>query len=175
MSEFNTKEVHHVSPDPYEISYIMGGGNADRFKEIGVKIDRIGLNGVSFTSKNEEEINFEKFNPLMEEILTRYRKNVRRAVYITSDEVAYFRGSESVHLKKVKDSTMVDHVFFNNRESENGIMMVEVAVVGNSLCVDRFMSELLKSISSFKQKKLGYKPPPRSERRPKKDDVPDEE
>lgn len=172
MSEFNRQEFHHTSTDPYEISYIMGGGNGDRFKEISVKITRVGLNGISFSSTNGEDIDFTKLNPLMEEILTRYRKNVRRAVYITSDEVAYFRGKDSSHLKKVRDSTMVEHVFFNNRESEDGIMMVEVAVLGNSLCVDRFMSELLKSISSFKQKKLGYKPPPRPERRSNKEDSP---
>jgi len=144
----------------------MGGDNREKFDEINVKIARVGLNGISFSS-GEGEIDLEKFNPLMEDIITRYRKNVRRSVYIKSEEVAYFRGAESSHLKKIKDSTLIEHVFFNNRESEDGIMMVEVAVVGNNLCVDRFMWELLKSISSFKQKQLKYTPPPRPERRQK--------
>lgn len=161
----DNKIIHHASPDPFEINFIMGGGNKERFEEIGVRIERPGMNGITFTStKKNKGINMTKFNEMMEEILTKYRKNIRRSIYITSDEVAYFRGSESNHLKKVKENTMVEHVFFNNKDDENGNTMVEVAVIGNSLCVDRFMSELLRSISSFKQKKLGFKPPPRPER-----------
>ena len=168
MSDPSNKSFHHGSSDPFEISYIIGGGNIDKFKDIGVRTERLSLTVIQFTSMTDKNIDFEKFNPIMTDILSRYRKNIRRSVYITSDEVAYFRGSESSHLKKIKESSMVEHVFFNNRESEDGTLMVEVAIVGNSLCVDRFMSELLKSVSSFKQKRLNYKPPPRPERPSKK-------
>jgi hypothetical protein len=167
-------QVTHGSADPSEITYILGGDNVQAFEDLGVKVERTAINEVVFTAKNAKTLG--RAEPKLKEILDRYRKPVRRSVVISKDMVACFRGAKSVHLNAVKSKTGVLNVYFNNKTSENGVEMVEVAVVGIKPCVDHFMFELLKSVSFFLQREAKFKMPPRPPRKEfKKEENEDED
>ena len=155
--------VQHYSADPFEISFILGGGNKDKFDELGVTAKRDSLYQITFTAKDEE--NFDPLYPLLKEIMERYRRKTVRTIVVTSQQVAFFRGAKSVHLNQSMKKSGVENVFFNDRDAkkEDGTTtkMVEIAVLGTIPCINKFMAEVLNSILSFQLRELKLEMPPR--------------
>ncbi len=155
----DTTSFVHTSADPFEITFILGGGNQEKFSELGVDATKDSPHQITFST--EDEKNFEKLYKEMDKILTNYRKPKRRAVFVTPRQVAFFRGKESVHLNHVKKVSMVENVFFNNRSAKDGTEMVEVAVIGEIPCINKFFSELLNSLLTFSMRENNIEIPPR--------------
>ena len=158
-----TKDIPHYSADPFEISFLIGGRNEKKLEEMGITFVRNGSNQVTFSS--EDESNFEELYPFLDEILLKYRTPTVRTVLLRPEQVAYARGKNSCHLDRMKGASLVENVFFNDREAKgkDGSMtkMVEVAVLGTIPCINKFMSELLSSVLSFQFREMEIEPPER--------------
>lgn len=161
--QVETPSVQHFSADPFEISFILGGGNKDKFSELGVTVERNSLHQITFTAKDEDD--FDPLYPLLKEILERYRRKTVRTIVVTPQQVAFIRGGKSVHLNRIKETSGVENVFFNDRDAkkEDGTTtkMVEIAVLGTIPCINKFMAEVLSSILSFQLRELKLEMPPR--------------
>lgn len=151
----------HFSKDRDEIEYISDRRNRDKFRSFNVKMRREGPENLVFSSETQEDLDEAAHE--LEQIRTRYYKPITKKVVITKDQVGYFRGKESKHHEQVKEKTHVDNVYFNNIVDANNIEMVQVVVFGSRPSVDKFMSEVLRSISNLTQKQLGFEMPSEEE------------
>lgn len=153
----------HASADPFEISYIMGGKNKEQFSEMNIRAKRDNPNQITFST--DDESNFEDLYPLLDEILSKYRSTTIRTAPVRPEQVAFFRGKESVHLQRIKEMSMIDNVFFNDRTAKgkdgSEVKMVEVTVLGTVPCINKFMTELLNSILNFQLREMEIEMPPR--------------
>ncbi len=154
-------QFFHFSKDRDEIEYIFDRRNRDKFRSMGVKMRREGPENLVFTGDSTEVL--EKAAHELDQIRGRFFKPITKKVVVTKDQVGYFRGRESKHFEQVKEKTYVDNVYFNNIFDKNDIEMVQIVVYGSRPSVDKFMSEVLRSVSSLTQKQLGFEMPSEEE------------
>lgn len=146
-----------------EIEYIYDLRNRDKFRSMKVKMHQESPETLVFTADSEESL--ERAAEELEQIRERFYKPITKKVLVTKDEVSYFRGKDSAHSKLVTKDTRVEKVYFNNIVDKNDVEMVQIVVYGSRPSVDKFMSEVLRSISSLTQKKLNFEMPSEEELR----------
>ena len=157
----DSPQFFHFSKDRDEIKYIFDRRNQDKFSSMGVKMRRESPENLIFSGDSSESL--EKAASELDQIRARFFKPITKKVVVTKDQVGYFRGKESKHFEQVKEMTYVDNVYFNNIFDHNNIEMVQIVAFGSRPSVDKFMSEVLRSISSLTQKQLGFEMPSEEE------------
>lgn len=151
----------HSSKDCDEIKYIYDKRNQDKLRSLGVKMRREGPEILVFSGESQESL--QKGFEEVEQIRARYFKPIVKRVYVTKDQVGYFRGKESKHSKQVEEMTHVDKVNFWNIKDRNGVEMVRIEVRGSRPSVDKFMTEVLRSVSNLTQRQLEFEAPSEEE------------
>ena len=154
-------EFVHFSKDRDEIKYIFDRRNQEKFKTMGVEMHREGPENLIFTADSTESL--EKAVSELDQIRARFFKPITKKVMVTKDQVGYIRGKGSKHLEQMKKTSYVEHVFFNNIVDKNDVEMVQITVYGSRPSVDKFLSEVLRSICSLAQRQLGFEMPSEEE------------
>lgn len=154
-------QFYHFSKDRDEIEYIFDRRNQDKFRSMKVKMRREGPENLVFTGDSQKAI--DEAMQELDRIRERFFKPITKKVLVTKDQVGYFRGAESKHFHQIKEKTWVDNVYFNNIFDKNGVELVQIVVYGSRPSVDKFMSEVLRSISSLIQKQLKFEMPSEEE------------